>query len=454
MKIKLKIPFTKEELLSVLDIEDNALDFKKAEYVCTDSRICNKGDLFIALRGERYNGADFCLDAIEKGAFVVTDTPCEGAFTVNDTHTTLLKLAKAYKKKLTNLKYTVAVTGSVGKSTTKEFLREILKTKYIVHATEGNYNNHIGVPITVLTADTDTEILIIEMGMNSEGEIKELSSFTNPDIAIITNVGTAHIGRLGSREAIAKAKLEILLGMNENGILITPYGEKLLDGFSSVRVGVGCELADVNVRKILDSEDDFSVCAFGKNFDISFRHPGEHLIKNLAFAIGTALLLNLDENDIKCGISHISNNNIRQKIIKYPFFSLIDDTYNASLESVIAAFKLLCKEGCATRSALLSDILELGAYAEDIHFKVGQSAAKYGVDKLYLFGKFSEQIKLGAISSGMREDSIVIKADEESLSDFVWRVLENIKKGETVLSKASHNTEMAAVLKMIDERCK
>ena len=454
VRIKLRIPIKISEICSILDIKANGKKDEYVEFISTDSRMCERGDLFIAIRGERYNGADFCYEAMEKGAYVISEKEENNIFSVNSTRTALLKIAALYKSKLKRLRYTIGITGSVGKSTTKEFLREILSEKYKTHATVGNYNNHIGVPITILTAEEDTEILILEMGMNSKGEISELSRFVKPDIAIITNIGTAHIGRLGSRENIAKAKLEILDGMKIPYKLIVPYGEPLLaiDGTFTSDINNRC--ANLNITPLSQNEKFTSAHLSTQkyDFDFSIGLGGLHVLKDLSYAISAAILLELSKEDIIRGISKISDNNIRQKILNCGKFTIIDDSYNSSLESAISAIEALPKDSSHIRSALFSDMLELGEYSGLLHFNLGKHAAQNGIKRLYLFGEYKDFIKKGAIAFGIPASEI-ITMDNETLEDFANRVYQRAESGEIILAKASHATQMKKVLKMLEERC-
>lgn len=456
MRIKLPIPLKIKEILSTLGINEYKSAEESIKFISTDSRVCESGDLFIALRGERYNGCDFCDEAIKRGAYAISDSVGKKIFTVGDTRLTLLKLASIYKQKLSNLKYTVGVTGSVGKTTTKEFLREIISVKYKVHATEGNYNNHIGVPLTVLTAPEDTEVLILEMGMNSKGEIRELSSFTKPDIGIITNVGTAHIGKLGSRENIANAKLEILNGMSDTAGLIIPYGEPFLSVSGAITAAIYDTSADVCISIIKEDGDGTLAHLKAKEteFDFSVKLCGEHLIKNLSLAIAAALKLQLNKNELADGISKITIDNTRQKMIKCGIFSILDDSYNSSTEAVIASLEAFCKDKSKIHTSLFSDMLELGKYSPILHFEIGKCAALCGIKRMYVFGEYSEYIKKGAMAFGIAENDIVIKGEDESLSDFVDRVYEKTENGEIILAKASHATQMKTVIKMLMERYK
>ena len=250
MRIKLGIPL---ELSEVVEATRGRLNEKchksKIKFLSTDTRELEPGDLFVALRGERYDGNDFIKYAKERGAITLGDDISADILTKFG-NASLLFLASYFKNKLKRLKYTIAITGSVGKTTTKEFTKILLSTQYSVHSTPQNYNNLIGMPLTLLSAPADTEILILEMGMNRLGEISQMSKCAKPDIALITNIGTAHIGNLGSKENISKAKKEIFDGMTD-GEKIIPYGEELLSNIENATYfSTVYEDADVFINKL------------------------------------------------------------------------------------------------------------------------------------------------------------------------------------------------------------
>ena len=455
MRIKLDIPIALSKISCITHGFMNARD-KRVEFISTDSRICREGDLFIALRGEKYDGADFTAEVRARGAYVMSCRK-DADIVARDTSYALLTLAAAYKNMLPMLRYTVAVTGSVGKSTTKEFLREILGVKFRVHATRENYNNEIGMPLTVLSAPRDTEVLVLEMGMNKSGEIAMLSRCAAPDVSIITNIGTSHVGMLGTRENIALAKLEILSGMKEGGRLIVPNGEPLLEHYASMFTGINSNTADINIAPIELCADSsrISVYKSGEHiFDTILSLGGIHHLYNLSYAIAAADLLDMSHEEINVGISKISSNNSRQKVIKLDKITLIDDSYNASAESLSAAFSYLSLLVGNVKSALLSDVLELGESSVDIHRKIGMTAAALGIDKLYLFGNFSYAIAEGAIAMGMSKEKIHLIKPNESPTEFAERICDIFTEGETVLAKASHATDMNKALTAIKERLK
>ena len=195
--------------------------------ITTDSRECCPGDLFIAIDGETDSGENYIDQVIKIGAFALSKTSSIGCICVPDTVEALLQIASNYIKTLPFILYIIGITGSVGKTTTKEFAKIILSERFIVHSNPSSYNNALGLSLSILSAPKNTQILLMELGMNHAGEIGRLSKYLHPDMAIITNIGRAHIGNLGSREAIAKAKLEILSGMKD-GTVFVPFGEKLL----------------------------------------------------------------------------------------------------------------------------------------------------------------------------------------------------------------------------------
>ena len=244
MRIKLTHPMSLQEIaLATNGHITSPYQNKIIHFLSTDSRETCKGDLFVALKGNRFDGENYITEIISKDAYHLSAGGMHNGIKTNDTSTALLLLAKHYKTKFNNLKATIGITGSVGKTTTKEFLKVILSKRYRVHATYKNMNNNVGVPLTVLSMPANTEVLVIEMGMNSPGEISRSSICISPNISIILNVGTSHIGNFGTREKIAKAKLEILDGM-DNGTLIVPYGEPLLKSENALTFDKNNENAD------------------------------------------------------------------------------------------------------------------------------------------------------------------------------------------------------------------
>ena len=360
----------------------------------------------------------------------------------------LLKIAEYYKSKI-NIKYTVAVTGSVGKSTTVKFLSKIVGEKYKVHSPIKNFNNHIGVPLTILAAPSDTEALILEMGMNHEDEIAKLSKSTHPNIGIITSIGTAHIGNLGTRENIAKAKLELLEGM-DNGIMLLPKNEPLL---SRINNAFYVSRNDHCAHFSLDDQADGMLTLhsiLGDIKSIPFFDKREHLLFDLAMSLAAAQLMDIQNNSIINGATAINESDLRQRFIKMRDFTVFDDSYNASLESIVADLRFISTYN-SPKGALLADVLELGPQSATIHEQIGYEAAHCNPDHLYLYGNFAECTAKGAIRAGMDPKSIYVNSDINSPEITITQIMKNHFNGELILFKGSHKMDLSKIADAIKE---
>ncbi len=442
MRIELSKTISMSELLTHLGdlCIANFADDTEIKAICTDSQNAHHSDLFFALNGERFNGEDYAKEAVSNGAIAVTRQSIKKGISVSDVPTALLRTASLYKSKLKKLKYTVAVTGSVGKSTVKEFIRSLLSEKLVTHATHGNYNNYIGVSHTILSAPEDTEALVIEMGMNHSGEISSLSRTAQPDICVITNIGTAHIGNLGSRENIAKAKLEILDGMR-NRRAIVPYGEELLMLPGIMTSDLDSCLSDISLITGNDGSYSFRYfdeCTRGLKINLNARH---HLY-NMMLAIGVAKAVGMSDDEIHRGVETINTSKLRQRFIHLNGYTIFDDSYNASLESIIADFRFLKSLGSESIGAFIGDILELGDSSKKIHKMIGSAATEYGLSSLYLIGNYSQYIAEGAIESGFNASRIFINRDIGKPEISINQIIHNHLLSEVILFKASHRLRL------------
>ena len=419
--------------------------------ISTDSRECQDGDIFFALSGQTYNGNNFIEDAINKGAIPIGTDVKKYGIKVYSANAALLAFSSFYKQQLRNLKYTVAITGSVGKTTTKEMLKKIANIKYKTHSTSENFNNDIGVSYTILSAPMDTEILICEIGMNNFGEIRSLSSALMPDIGIITRIGSAHIGNLGSIENIAKAKLEITESLRND--LIIPYNEPLLYA-SYPRITYFSALshsADILITKNTFDQCELYICGYLEKI-FHFSHCEEHLLHCLAAATAAAIKIGISVNDIYTGIATIDNTSFRHRLFaSSKGFLILDDSYNASYESVCVAVLMLNNaSGARKKHILLGDILELGTLSEDIHYKIGEILAHNNIECLFLFGDQVKYVAKGAIDNGFDKKRIFMNNDVSSPEITSNQIIQTISTNDIILAKASHKINLKQVINLIE----
>ncbi len=451
MRIKLGIPMSLGEIASICNSKAANPDVI-ITHVTTNSAKVKKNDLFVCIKGNNFNGEDFTDEVIAKGGFPLSTRDGSSHICVESTKVALLSLANNFTKKLTNIKKKIAITGSVGKTTTKDLIHHLLCNKYVVHKTEGNKNNHIGLPLTTLSAPKNTEILDIEMGMNHRGEIKELSECLAPDIGIINNIGSSHIGNLGSREEIAKAKLEILEGMGEGTILI-PYEEALL---SEARNKMTFSTVNSNADFYLKFSEakDLSIYFKGNHFcSAKFTVSAHHLKKCLAPAVSAAMLCGITREEIKDNISVISDDIFGQKIVNCGKLSFYLDCYNASAESIQSSFETLKRiEHDGRKCLLLGDIGELGEHSEKIHFEVGGSIPRDLFTHLYFFGEQSEIFRQGALSSGFSNDCIFTNCYIDRPDITAQQIKEHSKDHDLILVKGSRFMRLERILDFFERR--
>lgn len=415
--------------------------------VSTDSRRIPQEALFLPLAGERFDGHDFIGKALENGAAaVMSHRACEEypvpALYVGNTSQALLDLAGGYRMMCGGS--VVGVTGSVGKTTTKELLYAVLAQQFRAEKTEGNLNNEIGLPLTLMRMTKDTEVMVAEMGMNHFGELSLLTRIAQPDLAVITNIGTMHIENLGSREGILRAKLEILEGLRPGGRVIFNGDDALLRPlaarYHAVCFGLS-EGCDVRASRVCESAEGskFTVHAFGKSFEAALSVPGLHNVLDALAAAAVGLLLGLSPEQIAEGLQSYAP--LRQRVSHAAGMTIIDDCYNAGPESMRAALRVLA--GTPTegrRIAVLGGMLELGDFAPELHAGVGREAAK-AADLLLAYGPCSECYVQGAHEAGLAGAQAFATHDA-----LVAALEETCRAGDTLLFKGSHGMHMEQVL--------
>lgn len=427
----------------------------KLSTFCIDTRKLNKGDVYVGIVGENADGNDFYKEAVEKGAscLILSCEPNEVlddvvVVIVPDTLKCLQELAK-YKRSLYDIPV-IAVTGSVGKTSTKDIIYSVVSKKYKTHRTLGNYNNHLGVPLTILGMSADCDALVVEMGMNHFGEISILSKIAKPTIAVITNVGTAHIGNLGSREGIRQAKLEILDGLVGNSIVVNGDDDMLADVLDELdsKYDVSCvsivgesTYKAVNlVEEVFSSEFDVE----GDARDLVVNVGGKAYIYNSLVAYAVGKCLNISDEDIKEGIREfkLSASRLEKKITKNGVV-LIDDTYNANYDSMKASVELLGMVKDKRKIAILGDMLELGNYSEEMHTNMGDVVFHNNIDILVTIGESSKLIANRSISLGMDETNVYSFDKESDSYEFLNELLNS---DDVVLLKASHGIHLIGIV--------
>lgn len=415
-----------------------------------DSRQMTNGGMYIPLKGERFDGHNFIESAFQTGAQAIIsekDVNYEDKIVikVKDTHQALKDMA-SYLRNHRPVKV-VGVTGSVGKTSTRDMVYSVVKQKYKTLKTEGNYNNEIGLPLTILRYH-DEEVLVLEMGMNHLQEMSRLSMIARPDIACITNVGTAHIGELGSRENILKAKLEIINGMKEGSTLIINQDNDMLQTvelphLNVVRVGKDKE-ASIQASHIVleETKSSFEVEYQGKKEIIEVPVQGEHNISNALIAIAVGIELNISLEDIKKGIQEFKLTKNRMDILEKNHKTVIDGTYNASVDSMKSSIDVLANYK-KRKVAILADMLELGDYSQQLHEEVGSYVASKGIDILVCVGKEAKYIYQKARES--MKDVYYFESNQEVIA----RLDELLKEDDVILVKGSHSMNLKEVVEKI-----
>ncbi len=441
-----------QALLSLLQSEgvsaflpENAIPWT-ADNVCIDSRKVHNGSLFVPLPGANADGHDYIESALNNGAsgFLAEtgrNVPYpERAIFVDNTKEALFHLAAAYRKTL-RLSM-VSVTGSVGKTTTKDLIAGVLATTYTVGKTEGNYNNELGLPLTLLSLDQTHTAAVTELGMSARGEIERLTFAAKPDVAVITHIGTAHIEHLGSRENIAKAKLEIAASMREGSPLVVNGFEPLLLNQPETKhlrvLPVGPEGSFLWAKDVQATENGtrFTVCGAAK-FSVFLPLPGLHNVQNALLAIAVGLLHDIAPEKMAKALENAAPAAMRQRLYQADGIHILEDCYNASPDSMAAALAVL-KGLPGRRFAVLGDMLELGAYAEQAHREVGRTACG-SADVLVVCGEHMRFAAEEAAFSGCK----VYYFTKQEAADFL---AEQVQKGDSVLFKGSRGMRMEEVL--------
>ena len=429
------------------------------ENFCRDSREIKQDDIYLGIKGEELNGAIYFEEAFQKGAkgailqdIEITEEQKQKyankfIILVENTVKAMQEIA-TYKREKYEIPV-VAITGSVGKTSTKDMVASIMQEKYNTLKTQGNYNNHIGVPLTIFRLK-DEEALTIEMGMNHLGEISTLSKIAKPTVAVITNVGTAHIGNLGSRENILKAKLEILDGMKEKGPIVINNDNDLLhkwylenkNTYKIITFGIQNE-SDYMAENINFKENGSTFTLKGTSKQIEVPVGGEHFVQNSLCAIAVGRIFEIPLQKIAEGISNFELTKKRMDIENINGITIINDSYNANYDSMKAALDYIGKMQGKRKIAVLGDMLELGEYSKTLHENVGKVVAENKIDILVTVGNEAKHI--AEIAKNEIGNVIVCNTNEEAINEINKIKAEN----DCILLKASNGMHFGEILEGI-----
>ncbi len=423
--------------------------------VVIDSRKVKENDLFVAIDGTNVNAHKFIPDTIKRGAACVvshedlgeTDYPY---ILVESTGQALLDIAKLYRDSF-DIKV-VGVTGSAGKTSTKEMIASVLAQKYNVHKTLGNFNNEWGLPLTIFEMNESHEIAVLEMGVNHFGEMRRLSSVASPDICVITNIGIAHLEFFKTREGIFQEKSQMIQDMKNGGTIILNGDDNILCKTGAIKgvqpqfFGLG-EENEFRADHVVSLGLKGSACTIhlpsGESFDCIVPLPGSHMISNALAGAAVGCSLSLTPEEIKAGIESLPSIPGRGNIISTDSIVILDDCYNANPISMKASMDVL-DLALGRKVAILGDMGELGENAGKMHYETGLYAAEKDIDLVCAVGTLGKEIAKGA-SSGENTEALWF----ETKADFLSAVKDIIKTGDNILVKASHGMHLEEIVETL-----
>jgi UDP-N-acetylmuramoyl-tripeptide--D-alanyl-D-alanine ligase len=444
---------TFKELVEVIEgkiiVEGNNKTFNS---LCIDTRKLEKNNVFLALNGEKFNGNIYVKEAMRRGASIAivdevnfSNDEIEGTvIKVEDTYKALLNLAKYYRRKL-GIKV-VGITGSTGKTSTKDLVAAFLSSKYKVFKTKGNFNNHIGLPLMILGLDSSIEVAVLELGMSNSGEIHTLADCARPDVAIITNIGLSHIENLKTKENIFKAKMEITDFFTKDNILIVNGEDYYLntikeDNFTIIKTGYDKSYS-FNAENIILEEETTSFVVKNRNEKQEFTLPmvGAHNVLNALLGIAVAKALDVNYSEMKDGLKNIEATSMRLEFIKANGITIINDCYNASPDSMKAALDVLGNYKGGRKIAILGTMRELGDEAPKAHRSIGEYATEKS-DILITTGEFKEEYKIG-----FAKEQVKTYETKEQLIGDLYNITE---ENDVILVKASRGIKFEEIVNQL-----
>ena len=452
--------FSQENPSAIISAEIPQINKKQKACLNFDSREINKGDIFWALVGKTFNPhkGGIIEEAFKKGAFMAIVNVAEVeiakiplAVATQDTTKALLKFAHGYRKKFANLKV-VGITGSAGKTSTKEMIAAVLSHGYNIHVTKGNLNNLFGVPMTLLGLKSKHEAAVIEMGTSLPGEIRQLTQAAVPDIAVITNIAPAHLEGLGSLQGVFEEKKSITEGFEKSGILVINADDKML---SKIRNTTKYRILTYGVNRGVVKPDeilwDDAGCASFRISRTWFKlgMPGLHNLYNALAAIAVGELMRISKSSIAQALSTVKAYDMRMQILKNNGISVISDCYNANPHSMEMSLKTLSNmQSSGRKIAVLGDMKELGEHSAEYHKKIGSMLKELSIDYLIAVGSDAHEYCRGAEESGMKPSRIKYFEDKKAVADALKFLL---RKDDVVLVKASRSMKLEEVANNILE---
>jgi len=428
--------------------------------ICTDTRTVTPGDLFIPLVGEKFDGHDFIAQAVKNGAVGILSSRLDiivpahiTVIIVVDTLLALQDLARFHRQRFSIP--IIAITGSNGKTTTKDMTAAILASRFKVLKTEANYNNEIGLSLTLLQLTPQHEVAVVEMGMRGKGQIRQLATIAMPTVAIITNVSDTHIELLGSREEIAAAKAELLPVIPENGLIILNaddhYVQEMTKQVHSRLILFGLEGGNIKADHIKATLQGMNFACHSAQGDFLAEIPtvGRHNVYNALAAIAVGLEVGLNFEDIHSGLCTFNASPMRLHIEKMGDYIVINDAYNASPISMLAAIDTLVEVAKNRTVAVLGDMLELGHIKVEAHRQIGEKLAKCHVDIVVTVGELARHIAEAASFYGI--DKAIACDSHDAAREILTEI---IKPGDTILIKGSRGMKMENMIKMFVENQK
>ncbi len=421
-------------------------------HITQDTRQIKKGDMYIPLIGENHDGHDFIPNAFDNGASTIITSKeivdeTHNIILVKDTRIALGDMARFVRQKYHPI--VIGITGSVGKTSTKDMIYSVVSKKYKTLKTLGNYNNDIGLPLTILRYQ-DEDAMVIEMGMNHLKEIDYLTKIALPDIAVITNVGTAHIGEVGSREKILEAKMEITHGLKGDGILIINKDNDMLqtvkeDHYQLRTIGIENK-SDLNAYDISldENSSDFKITYDNKEYDVHVEVPGIHFVYNALAAIEVGLNIGISIEEAIDAVGHFELTKNRSDIIECKSIKVMDGTYNASVDSIKASLNVLEKYH-TRRIAVLGDMLELGNYEESLHREVGKHIKEHPIEAVFTIGKGASYIHDELM------DTTIDTKHFDTNNELISYLHSYLKENDVLLVKASNGMHLKEVVNDLKE---